>query len=108
MWVAHLEQSGFRVTSKDVRNVRGIKEAVGVPRQLGSCHTALVGGYVVEGHVPADDIRRLLRERPALTGIAVPGMPIGSPGMEGPNPEPYDVIGFDQNGVLTHFSAHRP
>ncbi len=108
MWVAHLEQNGFTVKTTDVPNIAGVKSAVRVPRELFSCHTALVDGYVVEGHVPADDIRRLLSERPDLSGIAVPGMPIGSPGMEGPNPQPYDVIGFDEDGGFTRFSSHRP
>jgi hypothetical protein len=69
-----------------------------VPEKLYSCHTALVQGYIIEGHVPADLIRRLLKERPEVAGLAVPGMPVGSPGMEGPNPQPYDVISFDKQG----------
>jgi hypothetical protein len=69
-----------------------------VPEKLYSCHTALVQGYIIEGHVPADLIRRLLKERPEVAGLAVPGMPVGSPGMEGPNPQPYDVISFDNQG----------
>ena len=69
-----------------------------VPEKLYSCHTALVQGYVIEGHVPADLIQRLLKERPAVAGLAVPGMPVGSPGMEGPNPRPYEVISFDKQG----------
>ena len=108
MWVAHLEENGFTVKGTDVPNISGIKSTVGLPRELYSCHTALVGGYVVEGHVPADDIRRLLEEQPDISGIAVPGMPIGSPGMEGPNPQPYDVIGFDEEGNLSRFSSHAP
>ena len=108
MWVAHLEENGFTVKTTDVPNVTGIKSTVGLPRQLYSCHTALVEGYVVEGHVPADDIRRLLEERPDISGIAVPGMPIGSPGMEGPNPQPFDVISFDDEGNLTRFASHAP
>ncbi len=77
-----------------------IKAKHGVPRALQSCHTALVGGYVIEGHVPADLILRLLKEKPPLAGLGVPGMPIGSPGMEGPNPEPYDVFAFDRRGKV--------
>jgi hypothetical protein len=69
-----------------------------VPEKLYSCHTALVQGYIIEGHVPADLIRRLLKESPEVAGLAVPGMPVGSPGMEGPNPQPYDVISFDKQG----------
>lgn len=77
-----------------------MKAKHGVPRALQSCHTALVGGYVIEGHVPADLILRLLKEKPPLAGLGVPGMPIGSPGMEGPNPEPYDVFAFDRRGKV--------
>jgi hypothetical protein len=69
-----------------------------VPEKLYSCHTAVIQSYVIEGHVPADLIHRLLKERPAVAGLAVPGMPVGSPGMEGPNPQPYDVISFDKQG----------
>lgn len=77
-----------------------------MPRRVSSCHTAFVDGYIVEGHVPAEDIRRLLDERPDVAGIAVPGMPIGSPGMEGPNPQPYDVVAFDEDGAISHFASH--
>ena len=84
----------------------GVKRQAGVPRAASSCHTAFVDGYVVEGHVPADDIKRLLTERPDVAGIAVPGMPIGSPGMEGPNPQPYDVVAFDEDGAVSHFASH--
>ncbi len=106
MWVAHLEENGFEVKSTDVPDMRGVKRQAGVPRAASSCHTAMVDGYIVEGHVPADDIRRLLSERPDVAGIAVPGMPIGAPGMEGPNPQPYDVLAFDEDGKLTHFASH--
>jgi hypothetical protein len=75
-----------------------MKNRVGVPRVLSSCHTAVIDGYVVEGHVPADVVERMLAERPDITGIAVPGMPTGSPGMEGPNPQAYDIIAFDRRG----------
>ena len=75
-----------------------IKQQQGVPAQLGSCHTALVEGYVIEGHVPADDIRRLLKEKPVAAGLAVPGMPMGSPGMEGPRKDPYNVLLFNRSG----------
>ena len=106
VWVAHLEKHGFTVNTTDVPNTGAIKQEQGVPRRLGSCHTAVVDGYLVEGHVPAEDIKRLLTDRPGLNGIAVPGMPIGSPGMEGPNPQPYDVLGFDEQGNVTVFSSH--
>lgn len=75
---------------------------------MSSCHTAVVDGYVVEGHVPAEDIKRMLDERPDIAGISVPGMPIGSPGMEGPNGRPFDVIAFEEDGTLSEFSSHTP
>ena len=106
MWVTHLEENGFMVKATDVPNINRIKQEVGVPSRVGSCHTAIIDGYVIEVHVPAEDILRLLADRPPIKGIAVPGMPMGSPGMEGPNPQPYDVIAFDDNGELTHFASH--
>ena len=106
MWVTHLEEHGFTVKTKDVPNINRVKEMVGIPQRLTSCHTAMVEGYVVEGHVPAEDVKRLLSDRPPINGIAVPGMPLGSPGMEGPNSQPYDVIAFDEDGRLTRFSSH--
>ena len=107
MWVAHLEQNGFTVRATDVPSLTPVKRQAGIPRGLASCHTALVDGYIVEGHVPASDIKRLLAERPDVRGIAVPGMPIGSPGMEGPNPQPYDVLAFDEDGAVSHFASHQ-
>ena len=99
-WIDHLKQAGFTVTAHDLENLAPIKRQHGVPQALESCHTAVVGGYVVEGHVPAGVIQRLLRERPAVAGIAVPGMPAGSPGMEYPDarPQPYDVLAFRAEG----------
>ena len=108
MWVAHLELHGFTVKTTDVPNVGPLKARNGVPGQLTSCHTAIIDGYVIEGHVPASDIQRLLAERPQVTGLAVPGMPQGSPGMEGPNPERYSVLTFDPSGTVTTFSTHGP
>ena len=104
-WVDHMEAAGFAVEVHDMNNLSPIKTQYGVRRAFSSCHTAVVDGYVVEGHVPAEHVVRLLAERPDVTGIAVPGMPIGSPGMEGPNPEAYDVISFDREwrtGVFAH------
>jgi hypothetical protein len=98
-WVKHLQANGFSVKAHDVDDVVRYKTAHGVPYALGSCHTATVGGYTIEGHVPANDIKRLLKERPAVTGLAVPGMPIGSPGMEvGDKKERYEVLTFDKQG----------
>ena len=107
MWVVHLRQNGFVVRTTEVPNIAEVKAQHKVPARLTSCHTALVGGYVIEGHVPASDILRLLKERPPILGLAVPGMPIGAPGMEGPNPEPYDVFAFDSEGQVTVFSSYR-
>lgn len=107
-WVRHLEENGFSVETHDVRDVAPMKRANGVPERLSSCHTAFVGGYVVEGHVPASDVKRLLAERPAVSGLAVPGMPEGSPGMEGPNPERYRVLAFGPEGRVEVFSSHGP
>jgi hypothetical protein len=98
-WVEHMQQNGFRVEAHDTSSVDPIKDRAGVPATARSCHTGLVGGYAIEGHVPADVVRRLLRERPAdVAGLAVPGMVTGSPGMEGPNPQHYDVIAFTKDG----------
>jgi hypothetical protein len=101
-WVTHLRDSGFPVEVEARANLRPVKQQLGVPDELASCHTAVVGNYVVEGHVPAEQVKRLLREGPDLRGVSVPGMPIGSPGMErGDRVEPYAVVGFTANGDTT-------
>jgi hypothetical protein len=107
-WIKHLREHGFTVKATDVKDVDSVKRQNGIPAAMASCHTAFVGGYVVEGHVPAGDIIRLLMERPKVSGLAVPKMPVGSPGMEGPNPVPYDVMSFDASGKVTVFSHHEP
>ncbi len=107
-WIEHLEEAGFQVEAHDQADLRPVKAQAGVGPELASCHTAIVDGYVIEGHVPADAVARLLRERPQIAGIAVPGMPIGSPGMEGPNPEPYDILAFDQAGNVTVYESRSP
>ncbi|HEV2129812.1 MAG TPA: DUF411 domain-containing protein [Longimicrobiaceae bacterium] len=105
-WVTHIEHAGFETEVQDLPNLTAVKQRLGVPENLGSCHTAMVGDYVIEGHVPADAIRRLLSERPeGVAGIAVPGMPMGSPGMEGPWKDPYDVVAFRQNGQQFVFES---
>jgi hypothetical protein len=106
-WVEHLRAEGFAVRTTDVADVTPIKLENGVKPELSACHTAFVGGYIVEGHVPAADVRRLLAEKPDVAGLAVPGMPIGSPGMEGPGAEAYEVLSFGKQGVKV-FSKHRP
>ena len=107
-WVTHMKMRGFDATATDVRDMAALKAKYHVPSQLQSCHTALVNGYVIEGHVPASDVQRLLDQRPKVVGLAVPGMPIGSPGMEGPNGKPYDVLTFDAAGKTTVFSTQQP
>lgn len=110
IWVEHLRANGFRVEAQDVPSNRltAIAREAGVTPELGSCHTAKVGGYVVEGHVPAADIHRLLRDKPAIAGIAVRGMPSGSPGMEqGGRRDPYDVIAFTRDGKKSVFASHK-
>src|SRR5437016_931660 len=97
-WVEHLEAAGFRVTVHDTVDMAGVAAHYGVPRRLSTCHTALVQGYVVEGHVPVDVIERLLKEGPEIAGVAVPGMPPGSPGMESETPVHYQIVTFDKSG----------
>src|SRR5690554_1055230 len=104
-WVDHLEANGYSVETQDMNNVMPMKQRLGLPAQLASCHTAVVGGYVVEGHVPSDVIDKLLEEKPEIVGIAVPGMPIGSPGMEGPNPESYDILAFTKDGNQSVYAS---
>lgn len=91
-WVEHMRKAGFDVVTKDVNDVPAARKAAGMPERFGSCHTAKVGGYVVEGHVPAADVQRLLKEKPKAVGLAAPGMPQGSPGMETNHPQPYDTL----------------
>ena len=109
LWVEHLQANGFKVEVRDVGNTAARKR-LGMPEQLGSCHTATVGGYVIEGHVPAADIHRLLKERPVALGLSVPGMPIGSPGMDGPEykgrKDAYDVLLVQKNGSHKSFQHH--
>lgn len=109
-WIEHLESHGYRVSATDVPDVGPIKARNGIPQSLASCHTAIVEGYVLEGHVPAEDVARLLRERPEVAGLAVPGMPLGSPGMESRDPsrhEAYRVLSFGANGIDV-FARHTP
>jgi hypothetical protein len=105
-WVEHLEENDFAVETVDIPDLRMVKSIAGIAPEHASCHTARVGDYVIEGHVPADDIRRLLEERPDARGLAVPGMPLGSPGMEAPQPEHYEVLLIDKEGKTTVFAEH--
>jgi len=105
-WVRHMEAAGFRVEVTDVSNVDPIKTANGIPLNLASCHTALVGGYAIEGHVPASDVRRLLKERPDILGLTAPGMPPGSPGMDVPGSPPFDVLSLGKDGKTAVYATH--
>lgn len=107
-WVEHVQANGFTVKVEEVQDLAAIKARYQVPMEMQSCHTAVVDGYVVEGHVPAAEIERLLAERPDVVGIAVPGMPIGSPGMEieVAAPQPFDVVAFDDSGRTTTFASY--
>ncbi|MBN8492677.1 MAG: DUF411 domain-containing protein [Burkholderiales bacterium] len=109
-WIRHLQANGFRVMTYDTGNTSA-RSRLGIPAALGSCHTAWVGGYAIEGHVPARDIHRLLRERPTAIGLAVPGMPVGSPGMDGPEygarKDPYDVLLVQAGGRSSVWQSYR-
>jgi hypothetical protein len=104
-WVDHVRPHAFHLDVRDVSNLTAEKRRLGVPSALYACHTAEVAGYVIEGHVPVDLIRRLLNERPQIVGLAVPGMPVGSPGMEAAYKEPYEVIAFDKNGRTSVYAT---
>lgn len=109
LWVSHLEHNGFVVTVVDEGN-KAARATLGMPERHASCHTAVVSGYVIEGHVPARDIRRLLKDRPNALGLAVPGMPVGSPGMDGPDfdghRDPYQVLLIRKNGSVQVFNSY--
>ena len=106
-WVEHVKAAGFAPEVEDMPSVTPVKDKSNVPAPLRSCHTALVGGYVVEGHVPVETVQRLLREKPKVAGIAVPGMPVGSPGMEmGDRKDPYEVVAFTADGKTTVYEKH--
>jgi hypothetical protein len=106
-WVNHMQDNGFKVKAVDVQNIGAVKQRYGISSNLASCHTAIVNGYIVEGHVPASDVKRLLSERKDVLGLAVPGMPIGSPGMEiGERVDRYDVVSFDKEGNIEIFQQY--
>jgi len=106
-WVDHMRAAGFRIQVKEAEDLDMVKQMAAVPESLQSCHTARVGGYTVEGHVPAEDVFRLLEERPDAIGLFVPGMPSGSPGMENGEHDPYDVLMLMGDGEVEVFSSHR-
>jgi hypothetical protein len=103
-WIKHLEQNGFTVEVVDMPDLSAVKMKYGVGDNLRSCHTGVIGDYVIEGHVPADLIVKMLEEKPQIAGLAVPGMPMGSPGMEGATKEAYDVLTFDRAGHTTVYA----
>jgi hypothetical protein len=105
-WAEHLQENGFTVEEIETHDLVSVKRRYGVPPQFSTCHTGVVGGYVIEGHVPAPDIQRLLRERPPAAGLVVPGMPMGSPGMEGEVSQAYDVLLFDAAGRTKVYAHH--
>jgi hypothetical protein len=105
-WIEHLIKHGYRVDAKDTPQMTEIKRTLGVPDGLSACHTAVVNGYLIEGHVPAADIARLLKEKPRVAGLAVPGMPMGSPGMEGTRSQHYQVLSFDKAGKTKVFASY--
>ena len=106
-WVKYLQDNNYNVTIEHTRDVLAVKKRLGVPEKLAACHTAVIDGYVVEGHITHRDIKRLLLFRPDIKGIAVPGMPVGTPGMESGNTvQPYNVMSFDEQGTVEVFVEH--
>ena len=110
-WIAHMRKNGFKVATRDVDDTVAVRARLGMPETQASCHTATVDGYVIEGHVPAREIQRLLRERPRALGLSVPGMVIGSPGMDTPayggRKDPYDVLMVQRTGATQVFASYR-
>jgi hypothetical protein len=103
-----MRRAGFVVKAQDVEDIQTVKTTYGLPLKLASCHTSLAGGYVLEGHIPAEVIDRVLRERPQIAGLAVPGMPVGSPGMEqGNRRDPYNIVAFDKQGKTFVYESRR-
>ncbi|MGB3137184.1 MAG: DUF411 domain-containing protein [Nodosilinea sp.] len=106
-WINHMKDAGFHVQDIVTGDMASIKAERGVPKAAASCHTAIAAGYIIEGHVPASDVQRLLSERPNLLGIAAPGMPVGSPGMEmGDRVDPFTVVSFTQSGETAAYAEH--
>ena len=105
-WAKHMADNGFRIKSVDVEDVPAARAKLGMPERYASCHTARIGNYVIEGHVPAADIKRLLKEQPKAIGLAAPGMPGGSPGMESAQKQPYDVLVIGKDGKASVFARH--
>lgn len=106
VWIKHLRQNGFEVISHDVSDLPDQRKKLGMPERFGSCHSSKIGAYVIEGHVPATDIQRLLKQKPQAVGLAVPSMPPGSPGMEGSQAVPYDTLLVNRDGNASVFTRH--
>jgi hypothetical protein len=105
-WVEHMREAGFEVATHDIADVPAQRARLGMPSGLAACHTAVVSGYLVEGHVPAADVKLLLAQKPKAVGLAVPGMPKGSPGMEAATPSAYDVLLVGRDGIVRTFASH--
>ena len=105
-WIDHMKKNGFKVEIHEVDNIPASRKKLGMPEKLGSCHTSKVGNYVVEGHVPAQDIQRLLKEKPKALGLAIPSMPPGVPGMDIPNSPPYETLLVQADGSTSVFAKH--
>lgn len=105
-WVEHMRKAGFHVNVHETEDGSGVRRQLGMPERFGACHTAKVGGYLVEGHVPANDVKRMLAEKPKALGIAVPSMPPGAPGMEGPRSIPYETLLVQGDGSASVFAKH--
>jgi hypothetical protein len=105
-WVDYIKAEGYRVAVHDVTDLQAVKTTHGITDDLQSCHTAVVNGYLIEGHVPIEDVKRMLKDRPQIAGIAAPGMPMGSPGMEGPVKDKYDIIAFGKDGTRKVYAKH--
>lgn len=104
-WIEHMEEAGFEVKAVDTGNPDAVKDHLGVPRNMRSCHVGVLGDYLIEGHVPADLVKKLLKEQPDVAGLTVPGMVVGSPGMEGHNPQHYDVLAFTKDGRYSVYAS---
>jgi hypothetical protein len=105
-WVEHMQASGFKTLVHDREEMDEVKEWLGVPANVRSCHTAQVDKYIIEGHVPAEDVRRLLKEKPKIAGLAIPGMPQSAPGMDMKPHQPYEVVAFQSSGTTQSFAKH--
>ncbi len=107
-WVKHMQKHGFKIIDIKTEDMKAIKQKYNLPQNLGSCHTAIIDGYVMEGHIPADDIKRFLKQKPKFAGLAVPGMPLGTPGMEsGKRKQPFVIAAFNQKGEIQVFKEYQ-